>query len=200
MIQGITWLQSLMWLLASLAGLYSLLIMIRIILTWFGSIQYSALGAFLSRVTDPYLDWWRRRLNLRIGVLDLSPIVAMAALSVFQTICSGIAVSGRISIGAVLSVCLSALWSAVSFILGFCLVILILRLIAYFARSNIYSPFWNIVDTISRPIMYRVNRVIFGRRIVRFETGIIASVLVLAALMAGGHIAVELLAGLLRLI
>ena len=192
--------QRIMWLLASVAGLYSLLIMVRIILTWFGSMQYSGLGAFLSRLTDPYLDWWRRHLNLRIGVLDLSPIVAMAALSVFQTICSSIAMFGRISIGAVLSVCLSALWSAVSFILGFCLVVLILRLIAYYAHSNIYSPFWNIVDTVSRPIMYRINRIIFGRRIVRFTTGIIVSVLVLAALMAGGYIAVWLLSGLLNLI
>jgi YggT family protein len=158
------------------------------------------LGAFLSHITDPYLNWWRQRLNLRIGVLDFSVVVAIAALSIFQTFCSRIAVFGRISIGAVLSICLSSLWSAVSFILGFFLLVLILRLSALFAHSNIYSPFWNIINTISQPILYRINRIIFGKRIVRLATGIIVSILVLAVLMAGGHIAVGFLSGLLRLI
>jgi YggT family protein len=192
--------QKIMWLLASLAGLYSLLIMIRIILTWFSTTQQSALGAFLSRITDPYLNWWRRRLNLRIGVLDFSVVVALAVLSIFQTFCSKIAMFGRISPGTVLLICLSALWSAVSFILGFFLLVLILRFFAFIAHSDIYSPFWNIVNTISQPILYRINRILFGKRIVRFATGIIVSILVLAALMAGGHIALKFLSGLLRLI
>jgi YggT family protein len=124
----------------------------------------------------------------------------MAALSILQTFCTRIAVFGRISLGVFLSVCLSALWSAVSFILGFLLLVLILRLVAFFARSNIYSPFWSIINKISQPILYRINRIIFGKRIVRFETSIIVSIVALAALMAGGHFVVGLLSGFLRLI
>ena len=183
--------------LASLLGVYSTLIIIRIIFTWFSSSRYSKPAALLSRITDPYLDWWRQRLNLRAGVLDLSPIVAMAALSVAQTLCADIARRGRISLGVALVICLYALWSAVRFLLGFCLLIIVLRLIAFFANANIYSPFWQVIDAIARPILYRINRIIFGSRIVRYTTGIIISIVVLAALMAGGNFAVQALAALL---
>ena len=182
---------------SSLLGFYSLLIMIRILLTWFGSTRYSRPVQLLARVTDPYLNWWRQNFNLRAGILDLSPIAAMAALSVAQTICSSIARQGRISLGSILAICLTAVWSAVAFILGFCIVILVLRLIAYWLNSNMFSPFWQVVDSISRPLLYRINRIIFGKKIVSYMTGIIASIAVLGAIWVAGGIAAKLLFGLL---
>jgi YggT family protein len=186
-----------MGLLAMLTGIYSLLIIIRIILTWFSNAHYGRPVQILSAITDPYLDWWRQKLNLRAGALDLSPIVAMAALSIAQTIFSTMASQGRISLGIILAVCLSALWSAASFILGFCLIVLVLRFIAYMCNSNMYSTFWRIIDSISQPLLYRINRMIFGKRLVRFTTGLITSIVALAAVWAVGGLIVRLLAGLL---
>jgi len=183
-----------------LIGIYSLLIIIRIMLTWFSNAPYGRPVLILASITDPYLDWWRRKLNLRVGALDLSPLIAMAALSVVQTICSTMARQGRISLGIILAVCLSALWSAAAFILGFCVIVLVLRFIGYMCNSNMYSTFWRIIDSISQPLQYRINRIIFGRRIVRFTTGIIASILALSAVWVIGGIIVHLLTGfLLRL-
>jgi YggT family protein len=187
----------LMGLLATLTGLYSLLIVIRIILTWFGGMHYGKPIQILSRITDPYLDWWRQKLNLRAGGLDLSPIVAMAALSVVQTICSTIANQGRISLGVILEVCLLAFWSAVSFILGFCLIVLILRFVGFLANSNMFSTFWRIIDSISKPLLYRINRILFGNRLVRFTTGILASSAVLVGLLIAGYLLVKFVSGLL---
>jgi YggT family protein len=183
--------------LTALMGFYSLLIFIRIILTWFSGVQFGRLEEILARITDPYLDWWRQRLNLRAGYLDLSPIAAIAALSVAQTICSRIARAGRITIGVVRSVCLSALWSAVSFILGFCIIVLVLRLIAYLINANMFGVFWRAIDSISKPIQYRVSRIIFSRRLVRFTTSIITSILVLTALWIGGGIVIQWIADIL---
>jgi len=183
--------------LAGLLGLYSLLIIIRIILTWFSDGQFGTAAGVLTLITDPYLDWWRQRLNLRAGYLDLSPIIAMAALSVAQTICSAIAQTGRFTLGLLLAVCLSALWSAVSFLLGFCLVVLVLRLIAYLIDADMFGIFWRIIDSISKPIQYRVSRIIFGKRIVRFTTSIIFSILVLTALWLGGSVAIQLVSDFL---
>jgi YggT family protein len=180
-----------------LLGIYSFLIIIRIILTWFSSGQFGGPADFLARITDPYLDWWRRRLNLRAGYLDLSPIVAMAALSVAQTICSAIARTGRITIGLLLAVCLSALWSAVSFILGFCLIVLVLRLIGYLINANMFGTFWRVIDSISNPIQYRLSRIIFSNRIVRFTTSIIISILVLTALWIVGGIVIQIVSDIL---
>jgi len=175
-----------MGLVTMLVGIYSLLIIIRIILTWFSNSPYGRPVQLLAALTDPYLDWWRQRLNLRAGSLDLSPIVAMAALSVVQTICSTMASQGRISLGIVLAVCLSALWTAASFILGFCVVILVLRFIGYMSNSDMYSVFWRIIDTIAQPLQYRINRIIFGRRLVHFTTGLIVSIVALSAVWAAG--------------
>ncbi len=178
-------------------GFYSLLIFIRIILSWFSGGQFGGPADILARITDPYLDWWRQRLNLRAGYLDLSPIIAMAALSVAQTICSRISKTGRITIGVLLSVCLSALWTAVSFILGFCIVVLILRLIGYLINANMFGTFWRVIDSISNPIQYRLSRIIFRRRLVRFTTSIITSILVLTALWIGGGIVIQWIANIL---
>ena len=189
--------RSVMGLLAMLVGVYSLLLIIRIILTWFSNAPSGRPVQFLAAITNPYLDWWRRKLNLRAGTLDLSPIVAIAALSVAQTICSTIAKQGRISMGIILAVCLSALWSAASFILGFCTIVLVLRFIGYMCNSNMYSTFWRIIDSISQPLQYRVNRIIFGKRLVRFTTGLVVSIIALVAVWAGGGLIVGLLTGLL---
>jgi YggT family protein len=182
--------------LAGLASLYSLLIFIRIILTWFNR-SYGKPVELLTRVTDPYLDWWRRVSGLRIGFLDLSPIVAMAALSVLQTVFSTIARYGKISLGIILAICLSALWSAASFLLGFCLIILVLRFIAYLSSRDTTGSFWRIIDTISRPVLYRIQRIIFSGRLVNYMTGMLVSIAALALVWIGGRFAVNLLIKLL---
>jgi YggT family protein len=187
-----------MGLLTMFVGVYSLLLMIRIMLTWFSNAPYGRPVQLLAAITDPYLDWWRQKLNLRAGALDLSPIAAIAALSIVQTICSTIVNQGRISLGIILAVCLFALWSAAAFIIGFCVVILVLRFIGYMCNSNMYSTFWRIIDSISQPLQYRINRIIFGRRLVRFTTGLIVSILTLAAVWVVGGLIVRLLMSLLQ--
>jgi YggT family protein len=170
---------------------------IRIIISWFGGIPESRPVDLLVRVTDPYLDWWRSRLNLRVGFFDFSAVFAIVAVSLVQNIFNSLANSAVLKLGNILAVVLLSLWSIVSFILGLLLIILILRLIAYLTNRNTYSPFWRLIESISQPVLYRLNRIIFGKRIAGFLKGIILSSLLLAALMAGGHFAVRLIAALL---
>lgn len=184
-------------LLASLAGFYSLLIVARVMLSWFSGMRYGKPVELLSRVTDPYLDFWRRALGLRAGFLDLSPLAAMAALSLVQTVCAEIARRGSISLGIILAISLSAIWSAASFILGFCIIILILYCFAYLTGRNIYHPFWRIIDAVAGPLLSRTTRLMFGRRDVNEITGIIVSIAALAAMWIGGRFVVWFLAGLL---
>jgi YggT family protein len=183
--------------LATITGIYSLLIFVRIIISWFGRHISGKPVNLLSRVTDPYLNWWSRNLQIRAGFFDFSIIAAIAALSVLQSIFSALSRSGIITVGFLLAVVLSSAWSVVSFILGFCLVVIVLRLIAYLANSNIYSPFWRMVDSVSRPLLYRLNRIFFGNRIGNYLHGIILSVIVIGAVWAGGRFAFPILAGML---
>jgi YggT family protein len=133
----------------------------------------------LCRITDPYLNWFRRFPALRTGLFDLSPIVALAVLSVANNVFITLAHYGAIRLGIILAMVLSAIWSAASFILGFFIIVLVLRLIAYLTNRNVYKGFWQIIDTISQPILYRINRFLFRRRLVNYLIGIISSIGVL---------------------
>ena len=172
----------LMRVLSFLVNLYMMIIFIRIILTWFSWLGNSGFQDILARITDPYLNWFRRFQFLRVGFLDLSPIVALGVLSLVNRIFSTLARYGSITVGIILAMIVQAIWGAVSFFLGFLIIVLILRLIAYFTRQNLYTPFWRIVDTISRPVLFRINRILFRNRIVNFRNGVILSLVSLGVI------------------
>ena len=183
--------------LAAVIGIYSLLIFIRIIFSWFRGFVQGAPVSILSKITDPYLNWWRRNLNLRIGIIDFSVIVAIMFLYLLQNIFFMLVIPESLTLGNVLTILLLSVWSIVQFITGFCIIIIILRGIAYFTNRNIYSPFWKIVDSISSPIMYRMNRIFYGNKIGNYLNSMILSVLLLAVILIGGRFLVGLLANYL---
>ena len=55
------------------------LIFARIILSWFPVDPYSGIVQFLYQVTDPILNLFRR-IPLRIGMLDFTPLLAFMAI------------------------------------------------------------------------------------------------------------------------
>jgi YggT family protein len=66
---------------ANFIKLYSLLVIIRCLLTWIPSLDFSTQPfRTLSDVTDPYLNLFRGLIP-PLGGMDLSPMVAILALS-----------------------------------------------------------------------------------------------------------------------
>jgi len=183
--------------LSSVISIYILIIFIRIIISWFSRNFYSKPVDFLCRITDPYINWWRKKLNLRLGFLDLSSIVGIVALSVLRSILSSISRYERIGIGIILGILLMALWSIISFIIGFCIIVLVLRLFAYLTNRDIYTPFWKIVESISQPLLYKTNRIIFGNKIGSYLKGIIITILIMTAIWLGGGYLIPRIANLL---
>ena len=81
----------------TLALVYLVLIFIRIISSWIPRMPYNRYLAaalkFVSDVTDPYLNIFRRILppvRLGPGALDLSPIVATFLLIILSSIVAGL--------------------------------------------------------------------------------------------------------------
>jgi YggT family protein len=81
----------------TLVLVYVVLIFIRIVMSWIPRIPYnpvlSAVLKFVSDVTDPYLNLFRRvipPLRMGPGALDLSPIVATFVLLIVGGIVSSI--------------------------------------------------------------------------------------------------------------
>jgi YggT family protein len=190
------YMQGFMNILGGLTSLYMLLIFARIMLTWFSGVRYGRPVELLCRITDPYLDWFRR-FPLHFGRLDLSPILALAVLSVANNVFMTVGQYGRITVGIILAMLTSAVWSAASFLISFSIIILVLRLIAYLANRDVYRSFWGIIDTLAQPMLYRINRILFRSRLVNYLTGLIVAIAVLLVLRLGLGFLVRLLIGVL---
>ncbi|MFH0776262.1 MAG: YggT family protein [Patescibacteria group bacterium] len=57
----------------------SFLVIVRILLSWFAPQSNNRIAFFVFSTTEPILGFFRR-LPLRIGMFDLSPIVALLAI------------------------------------------------------------------------------------------------------------------------
>jgi YggT family protein len=79
--------------LAQFLNIYLLLIFVRILLTWFPTVEWmNQLTSVLSPITDPYLNVFRSFIP-PIGGLDLSPIVAIIVLQFVAQILGSLASS-----------------------------------------------------------------------------------------------------------
>ena len=85
----------------TLITVYVVLIFVRIVMSWFTSIPYNptlnAVLKFVSDVTDPYLNLFRRFLppvRLGPGALDLSPMVATFVLLIVGRLVTGLIAGG----------------------------------------------------------------------------------------------------------
>ncbi|MBT2581865.1 YggT family protein [Planococcus sp. ISL-109] len=61
-------------------NIYFYILIVSVFMSWVPSIKESAFGQMISRITDPYLDIFRRFIP-PIGMIDISPIVAIFTLS-----------------------------------------------------------------------------------------------------------------------
>ena len=116
--------------LARLLRLYSFMIWIRIIMSWFvRSHRDGSFSSFLAGAVDPYLNMFKRK-GMTIGILDFSPIIAIGLVSVAESI---------------LSFSIQAFWSyGLSIYLSLLIILMIFRTISAFSsnpmmRASSYS-------------------------------------------------------------
>lgn len=189
----------LMHIVASLINLYMIAIMIRVLFTWIqGPHLHGRFFFILQQICDPYLNWFRRFRVFQTSTMDFSPIIGMAALSVAGNIFSTMALYGKITVGYILAILLSAVWSFVSFILGFLIVLCILQLISFSTNRDVYNGFWRIIDLITQPMLYRINAKIFKYRSTDSKKCIISCGLVLLGIRIALGILVAVLSGVFR--
>ena len=60
--------------------IYTYVLIASVLMSWVPSIKESGFGQMISKITDPYLDIFRRFIP-PIGMIDISPIVAIFTLS-----------------------------------------------------------------------------------------------------------------------
>ncbi|MBD2578537.1 YggT family protein [Oscillatoria sp. FACHB-1406] len=67
-------------------ALYQLVLIVRILLTWFQTMEWAnQIASFLSPITDPFLNLFRSFIP-PLGGLDLSPMLAFFAIYILQQV------------------------------------------------------------------------------------------------------------------
>lgn len=149
---------------SAIISLYMVVIFIRIIMTWFRGIDTGRAEAFLSSVTDPYLNWFRRNVPARFGALDFSPVVGILVLGLANSIASQLAIAGTITFAYILAIIVSAAWSVVSFFLTFFLILTVVRLVGIFAGADTGGRLWTVLEQIVNPaLQFGVRPLLRGR-------------------------------------
>ncbi len=65
--------------------IYSWALIIYILMSWFPNARESAIGQFLTRICEPYLEPFRRIIPPIGGMIDISPIVGIFVLKLAST-------------------------------------------------------------------------------------------------------------------
>ena len=184
-------------LLSAVVSLYTMMCFVRIILTWIPSLNYSKFGSFMSTLCDPYMNYFRRFRFLQFRNIDFSPILSMGLLVAVSNIFSSIAMTGRFSIGYLLASVISILWSVVASVVGFLIILLIIRLVALFLNKN-GGSLWYSLDNTLNPIVYKIAGIFRGKN--TFMTQKTAYTITIIALFVArflGNAAFSLIADLL---
>jgi YggT family protein len=182
----------------ALLFVYSLLIALRIILTWFQGPSYGRGWELLASVTDPYLRIFRGLRFLRRGMFDFSPLAAVLVLVVLQNIVASLAVYGILRAGIVAGIVVRAVWGSTAWIIFFFLALSVIRLIGLYVARNPVAPLWHTLDLMVQPLAAWVNRLFGGR--LEYTPSLIATIVLLVALwMAGAAIANVAVRALFRL-
>ncbi|MCB1083778.1 MAG: YggT family protein [Simkania sp.] len=63
---------------------YTLMILIRVLGSWFPNFQRTRFMQFIAHYTDPYINIFRRFIPPIGGVLDLSPLIAFFVLKLVE--------------------------------------------------------------------------------------------------------------------
>lgn len=168
--------QQLFTLIASLLSFYSFIIFIRIIFSWinmrgnnYGPSQ-NKIVAFLYKITDPYLNWFRRFKFLQIGFMDFSTILAIVSLYFVANIFTVLGTTGSITITIIAIILLNAVKSLISSILTIFTIIIIIRIV--FIQLNKYSNIFYNLDGYIEPWVRRFSN-IFTKKFTSYKVNLI---------------------------
>jgi YggT family protein len=137
----------------------------------------------LINVVDPFLNIFRKIQWLRVGAIDLSPIVAMLVLGLFVQMTSTIAQTGRFTALMLVSYIIYSLWSFLSFILDILVIMMVVRLISTLISKKSHQ-IWFTVDNILNKVMAKILG-IFTNKPMPFKQALIICGLILFALRMG---------------
>ena len=166
--------------LARLLNVYSILIWVRIILSWiFPNPSRQNWIYWMGRLVDPYLGAFKSNKSV-IGRLDFSPIIAIGVLSIVESILQYDGYYGTITLSMFLYVFLAAFWNyGLSIYFWILFFALVFKTIASFSRN---PQMWGMAEGIgsaARPVTDFVRSFAKNRILSEKTVNVISLILVL---------------------
>ena len=163
-------------------SLYSLLCLLRIIITWIPNYSYSKPADILAQICDPYMNLFRGIKWLRFGSFDFSPALALCILGAGSKLFSSLANGGYINLQMILAMILGIFFSILSSLIFFLIILFAIRLILIMINRDSYNTsgfMANQIDSSISSIVYRIARTFaIGRRIT-YKAALIISIIAL---------------------
>ncbi|OHD14132.1 MAG: hypothetical protein A2Z96_05695 [Spirochaetes bacterium GWB1_48_6] len=166
-------------------SVYMILISLRIMLTWFGGMRLGNAGVMLGRITDPYLNIFRRLKFLQTAQgMDFSPIAALLVLNLVVTGLNYFRMGA--TGGQMAALPFELIWSALAFFIGLVFVVALVRFITLVAGWGGMHPVFQMIDRLIQPLVVKFSRMI-SRRLVTYRTGLLLlmAATVLASVLGG---------------
>lgn len=163
-------------------SLYSLLCLLRIIITWIPNYSYSKPADILAQICDPYMNLFRGIKWLRFGSFDFSPALALCILGAGSQIFSSLANGGYINLQMILAMILGIFFSILSSLIFFLIILFAIRLILIMINRDSYNTsgfMANQIDSSISSIVYRIARTFAMGRRITYKAALIISIIAL---------------------
>ena len=185
-------------------GVYSTVILIRIIVSWIllfsrrsswrsggydqenqgPSSLLVTLDTVLGKICDPYLRLFSGVSSLRRSNIDLTPLLALVLLNFVRSVLSMFSSVGEISLWTILAVLINGLWySFFTFILVVLIILLIIRLALGKSNTPGANNWINTIDPILDAPVSRVYKLFFRKKQVDDQKVVLASLIFYVVLL-----------------
>ncbi len=172
-------LMNILSLISLLVSVYTLLLFVRVILTWVPSMEYSKFGRFLAEICDPFLNIFKKVRFLRAGNIDFTPMLAIGSLVIVSSVLQSIINSRRISVGVIIASVINLCWSVISTVFVVFIVVVLIRLIVNFLNKDTDSQIWVQLDKMISPVAYHLSNMIFPKKYIKYQTVLIVTLIAL---------------------
>ena len=188
--------------LASVVSIYTLLCLVRVMLSWFPGAEYSRFGQVLRQMCDPYLDIFRRFRFLRFSSFDFTPAIGLCVLMALQAFFNSLAIGKAFRISTILSMLVMLVGNIFTSVLGFFAVIILVRLIVYLIIGDGQGSYsiWTAMDRAISPIIFRIAGLVFRNQSISFVKALVTSFIILAVFAVGIAYALGVLGTLISMI
>ena len=179
--------------------IYLLVLSLRIMLSWFGGNVNPAGMQMLRRITDPFLNFFRRVQFMRIGFLDFSVLLGIFLLIFASNLLKNFAL-GMISLRITIYVLVGTVFSGISSVISIFIFIALFRLVGSFINRASLEALWQRLDGFLEPMVFRLVRYFPFCRNMSYRASLVCFLIIGGLIMLLFNVAISPLQSLINLI